>query len=99
MAGAAPSRRIELAQLAPLHELSKPNELSRLNQTKRVANTQAPTQDGESFIRIADRDRCKPIASSTCVCIRVCVNVSMSQCKDDAQVHAVVRIVAAPARA
>ena len=37
-----------------------------------MANTQAPTQDGESFIRIADRDRCKPIASSTCVCIRVC---------------------------
>ncbi len=33
---------------------------------------QAPTQDGESFIRIADRDRCKPITSSTCVCIRVC---------------------------
>ena len=31
-------------------------------------------QDGESLIRIADRDsdRCKPITSSTCVCIRVC---------------------------
>ena len=37
-----------------------------------MANMQAPTQDGESFIRIADRDRCKPITSSTCVCIRVC---------------------------
>ena len=26
-----------------------------------MANTGAPTQDGESLIRIADRDRCKPI--------------------------------------
>ena len=37
-----------------------------------MANTETPTQNGESVIRIADRDRCKPITSSTCVCMRVC---------------------------
>ena len=61
-------------------------------------------QDGESLIRIADRDsdRCKPITSSTWHAhahVNAHVNICMSQCKDDAQVHAVVRIVAAPARA
>ena len=54
-------------------------------------------QDGERLIRIADRGRCKPITPSTWHA-HARVSMCMSQCKDDAQERAVVRMMAATAR-
>jgi hypothetical protein len=46
-----------------------------------MANTEAPSKDGESLIRIADRDRCKPITLKhmTCACACQCMHVPMQR--------------------